>query len=153
NAEIGAGYAAGQKIGTLTAGAIKNSVVTANNIGILKVIGKTATVQNAGVLTADVVNSVITALGNIAGVGLGTVTINQKVTNSDFNVAGGDVNSLTVGGMFDSHVEVGAHPFAYDNIIGGPTTGANWDGPPFSTGVTFKLGSFKTTGLFSAADV
>src|SRR5262249_21233616 len=85
SAEIGAGYAFGQKVATMNAGAIANSVLTANNIGVLNVIGEAVTVLNAGVLRADVTNSVITAKGNVAGVGLGTVTVKQKVVNSDFN--------------------------------------------------------------------
>jgi hypothetical protein len=148
--EIGAAYQAGQKIGTMNVGQIAFSVVTANNIGILNVNGKSGTVLDGGVLTGDVVNSVITALGNISGVGLGTVTVKHKVVNSDINVAGGNFTALTVGGMFESHVEVGAHPAAYDNITAAATA-ANWTAQP--AGVTFKLGSFKTTGLINAGDV
>src|SRR5262249_39557659 len=97
----------------------------------------------------DVTNSVITAKGNVAGVGLGTGTVKQKVVNSDFNVAGGNVTAMTVGGIFGSHLLVGAHTAAYDNIVAA-TAAANWD---TLAGVTFTLGSFKTTGLFDPTDV
>jgi hypothetical protein len=150
SSQIAAGYAGASSIKTFNAGALTNSVLTARSIATLNVIGKLPTVTNVAVLPADVANSVVTALGNVAGVGLGAVTIKQKVVNSDFNIAGGNVNSFTVGGIFGSHVMVGAHRAAYDNIVA-TTTPTNWDAPP--PGVTSKLGSFKTTGLFSATDV
>ncbi len=148
--QIGAGYATGSSIGTFTAAAITNSVLTARSIAKLNVIGKSLTVTNAAVLTGNVSNSIITALGNLSGVGLGIVTIKQKVVNSDFNIAGGNVTSFTVGGMFGSHLLVGAHTAGYDNIVA-TATAANWDTPV--SGVTFNLGSFKTTGLFDKTDV
>jgi fibronectin-binding autotransporter adhesin len=149
-AQIGAGYQAGSKIGTMSVGAITGSVVTSNDIGILNVLGKATTVFNAGVLPANITNSVITTEGNVVGIGLGTVTVKGLVSNSDFNVAGGNVTAVTVGGMYGSHLLVGFHPPAVNNILGVPT-GVTWDSPP--TGVTFKLGSFKTTGLFDPTDV
>jgi hypothetical protein len=148
--QVAAGYATGSSITTFTAGAIANSVLTARSIATMNVIGQSPTVANAGVVVANVSNSVVTALGNIAGVGLGAVTIAQKVVNSDFNIAGGNVTSMTVGGIFGSHVLVGAHSAAYDNIVA-KAAAANWDAPV--AGVTFKLGSFKTTGLFDKTDV
>jgi hypothetical protein len=158
--QIAAGFATGASLKTFTAGAIANSVLTARSIATLSVIGKSPTVHNAAVVTANVTGSIVTALGNssvstplgttTAGVGLGTVSIRQKVVDSDFNVAGGNVTSFTVGGMFGSHLTVGAHPAAYGNIVA-TTSATNWNAPP--TGVTFKLGSFKTTGLFDPTDV
>src|SRR5262249_57176978 len=74
SAEIGAGYAFGQKVATMNAGAIANSVLTANNIGVLNVIGEAVTVLNAGVLRAEVAHNGITAQSNLARVGLRTVT-------------------------------------------------------------------------------
>jgi hypothetical protein len=147
--EVGAGYKPGQSIKTVTVGAIENGVLTSNSIASLKVVGSSTTVLNAGVLPADVTNSVITAEGNVGGVGLGTVTVNQKVINSDFDVAGGNVTAMTVGGVFGSHVLVGAHTAAYDNIVAA-TAAANWD---TLAGVTFTMGSFKTTGLFDPTNV
>lgn len=148
--QIAAGYASGASIKTFTIGAVTNSVLTANSIATLNVIGKSPTVTNAAVLTANITSSVITALGNNGGVGLGAVTVDERVTDSDINVAGGGLTSLTVGGMFGSHVTVGAHPVEYDNIVSAASAG-NWDTP--AAGVTYKLGSFKTTGLFDATDV
>jgi hypothetical protein len=154
NSEIGAGYAPGKSIKTLTAGAISNSVITSNNIGTLKVIGKTPTVSfnYPGDLAGNITNSVITAEGNVSGVGLGTVSVTQKVIGTDVNVAGGNVTSVTVGGMFGSHLTVGSHPAAR-GAINATATAANWDGPPLPPGVTFNLGSFKTTGIFDKTDV
>jgi hypothetical protein len=149
NSQIAAGYGTGASIKTFTAGALTNSVLTSRSIATLNVIGHVPTVYFAAVLPANVTGSVVTALGNVGGVGLGAVTINQRVTNSDFNVAGGGVTSMTVGGMFGSHVMVGAHSAAYDNIVAATTT-LNWDTPP--SGVTYKLGTFKTTGLFDVID-
>jgi hypothetical protein len=159
NTQIAVAYALSAGVTSVTVGALTNSVLTARSIATLSVIGKSPTVVNAAVLPANVSGSVVTALGNgkvvtptgtTAGVGLGTVTIRQKLINSDFNVAGGNVTSFTVGGMFGSHLTVGAHPAAYNNIAA-TAAAANWDAPP--TGVTFKLGSFKTTGLFDPTDV
>jgi hypothetical protein len=148
--QVAAGYGPAASIKTMTVGALNNSVLTSRSIATLSVVGKSPTVINASVLPAYVTDSVVTALGNLAGVGLGVVTIRQKVVDSDFNVAGGNVTSFTVGGMFGSHLTVGAHPAAYDNIVA-TAAAANWDAPP--AGVTFKLASFKTTGLFDPLDV
>jgi hypothetical protein len=150
--EIGVGYAADSSLKTFTAGAIDSSVLTSRSISALNVVGKSPKVRTARVLAADVVDSVITAIGNIGGVGLGAVTIAQKVIDSDFNVAAGNVTSFTVGGMFGSHLTVGAHPAARGNILA-PATASNWNGPPNPIGVTFELGSFKTTGVFDPVDV
>ena len=60
------------------------------------------------------------------------------------------MTSFIVGGMFGSHLLVGVHLPAQNNILA--TTGAtNWDAP--LAGVLYKLFSFKTTGLFGANDV
>src|SRR5205807_363085 len=77
-------------------------------------------------------------------------TIKQRVINSDIEVAGGNVTSISVGGIFGSHIEIGVHPPVYSNITA-TTTAANWD--TLVPGVTFKLGSFKTTGTFDPTDV
>jgi hypothetical protein len=150
DSQIAVGYAPTSSVKKFTVDAISNSVLTARSIATLNVIGKSPTVINAVVLTADVTDSVVTALGNVKAVGLGAVTIAQKVIDSDFNVAGGNATSFTVGGIFGSHVTVGAHPAAFGNIVA-TATAANWDGP--LAGVTYKLGSFKTTGIFAARDV
>jgi len=149
SSQIGAGYAATSSIKTFTAGALASTVLTARSIGSFNVIGKLPTVANASVLTANVSSSVVTLIGNIKGVGLGTATIKGEIIGSDFLVAGGNVTSFSVGGMYGSALLVGAHPAAVGNIAA-TTSAANWDAPV--PGVTFKLGGFKTTGLFDSAD-
>jgi hypothetical protein len=152
DSEVAVGYAPGSSLKTINAGAIDSSALTSQSISALNVVGKSPKVKTAGVLTADVVNSVVTAIGNVSGVGLGAVVVGQKVIGSDFNVAAGNVTSFTVGGMFDSHLTVGAHPVARGNILA-TAAASNWNGPPNPPSVTYRLGSFKTTGVFSAANV
>src|SRR5262249_31094361 len=70
--------------------------------------------------------------------------------NSTFNVAAGNVNSFNVGRMIGSRLQIGAHPPALGNLLA-TATAANWNTP--AAGFTFKLVSFKTTGIFDPTDV
>jgi hypothetical protein len=88
----------------------------------------------------------IDILGASSGVGLGTFSATGTASNSLFRVSDGDVTSFTIARMISSDLLVGFRFAKADDITATPTA-ANW------TTTNHKIGTFKTTGLFSPADV
>ena len=143
---INAGYAVGSKLGSFTAGNINTTSTVTSNL-VAQAIGSLTLKGNAArgfVGTAD--GAFIDILGSSSGVGLGTFTASGTVTNSLIRVNDGDVTSFTVGRMVSSDLLVGFRFVEADDITATVTAGL-W------TATNHKIGSFKTTAPFDAADV
>lgn len=145
---VQAGYAAGSKLGSITAGAYGVSTgafttdLVTQSVGTFTLKGNTAR-GLAGTTT----NGFIDILGkDTAGIGLGTFTASGTATNSLFRVSDGDVTSFTVQRMTSSDLLVG---FRYDKAsdITAVATTAQW------SATAHKIGTFKTTAPFDATDV
>ncbi len=146
-ARIEAGYAAGAHLGTLTAGAWgePGTLVTTNlvtqSVNSFTLVGNT----HRGFAGTSDGAFIDTQGASAAGVGLGTFTASGAVTNSLLRVADGDVTSVTVERFISSDLLVGFTFPKADDITVAPTS-AQW------SATNHKIGSFKTTGAFSATD-
>jgi hypothetical protein len=141
-----AGYAAGNKLSTLTAGAwgIAGNTTTTdlstNSLGSFAVKGNTGR-GFAGTVDAAFVD----ILGSSAGIGLGTFSSTGTITNSLFRVSDGDVTSFSTLRFVDSDLLVGYRPIKGSDITLAPAA-ANW------TVTNHKIGSFTTTAPFDVTN-
>lgn len=137
SSEIGAGFAANGKIGSIKAANIDSLRLTTRSLGTV-----TVTANTALGFSGDIDFSKFVLTGNNAGVALATLTATGRVEDSLFLVSAGNVNSFTAAGFLSSSLLLGYRIAAPGDISAGVGV---WLG-------NFKLGSFKTTAPFSAAD-
>jgi hypothetical protein len=148
--DIAAGFGSTKAaIGTLTVGAWSATSLVANSVATWSVVGNvnTGLVGNVeGSLITILGNTtLITGLGTIPNVGLGTFSATGTVENSDFDISNGNVTSFTVGRFFGSRLLVGFRiPKGIDVTV--PPDATNW------ASTNRKIGLFKTTALFSPLD-
>jgi hypothetical protein len=141
-----AGYDAGSKIGSITAGALGSTTANSVNEIISQSIGSITLKGNASrgfVGTTD--NVLIDILGASNGVGLGTFSATGTATNSLFRVFDGDITSFTAQRLVSTDVLVGFHFVKGSDITAAPVA-ANW------AAANHKIGSFTTTAPFDATE-
>ncbi len=144
---IQAGYAAGNKLGSITAGAWGQAGSNFTTDLVTQSVGTFTLKGNAArgfVGTTD--RGVIDILGNAGGIGLGTFSATGTASDSLFRVSDGDVTSFTAQRLISSDLLVG-YRFAKASDITAAPTAANW------SATNHKIGTFKTTAAFDATDV
>ncbi len=135
---IAAGYLPNSRLDSLTAGAVFGAEVLSTSVTSVKITG------NAGRrLMGNFDDGFMDVIGNAANVGLGSFTATGNVSSSLFNVANGNVTSFIVTRFLQSDLLVGFRLEQLGDIAAAPMTD-DW-----ST-VNRTIGTFKTTGLFSA---
>ncbi|HEV7405648.1 MAG TPA: hypothetical protein VGO11_22075, partial [Chthoniobacteraceae bacterium] len=137
NSDLAAGFAPNARIASVTAAAWDNTDVTTRVLSAMNVTGNTARA-----IAGNITDSLLTIMGNNAGVGLGTLLAQGTVSNSTFQVTDGNVTSFTVGKFLDSNLFVGFRPNSSLDLTQGGVFGAT----------DRTIGLFKTTQAFIATD-
>lgn len=137
DSDLAAGFATNARIASVTAAAWENTDLTTRVLSAMNVTGNTPRA-----IAGNISDSLLTIMGNSAGVGLGTLLAQGTVSNSTFQVTDGNVTSFTVGKFLDSNLLVGFRANSSVDLSAGgifaPTD--------------HTIGLFKTTQAFDATD-